>query len=37
MSIQTVGVIGSGVMGVGVAQNLAQSGHNVILDRKSVV
>jgi 3-hydroxybutyryl-CoA dehydrogenase len=31
MSIQTVGVIGSGVMGVGVAQNLAQTGHNVIL------
>lgn len=31
MNIQTVGVIGSGVMGVGVAQNLAQTGHNVIL------
>ncbi|MEO7021097.1 MAG: 3-hydroxyacyl-CoA dehydrogenase NAD-binding domain-containing protein [Ktedonobacteraceae bacterium] len=31
MSIRTVGVIGSGVMGVGVAQNLAQTGYNVIL------
>jgi 3-hydroxyacyl-CoA dehydrogenase len=31
MSIQTVGVIGAGVMGVGVAQNLAQAGYNVIL------
>ncbi|MDM9379448.1 3-hydroxyacyl-CoA dehydrogenase NAD-binding domain-containing protein [Chlorogloeopsis sp. ULAP01] len=31
MNIQTVGVIGAGVMGVGVAQNLAQTGHQVIL------
>ena len=31
MSIQTVGVIGAGVMGVGVAHNLAQTGYNVIL------
>ncbi len=31
MDIQTVGVIGAGVMGVGVAQNLAQTGHQVIL------
>lgn len=31
MSIQVVGVIGAGVMGVGVAQNLAQTGHQVIL------
>ncbi|MEH2049420.1 3-hydroxyacyl-CoA dehydrogenase family protein [Nostoc sp.] len=31
MNIQTVGVVGSGVMGVGVAQNLAQTGHQVIL------
>lgn len=31
MDIGTVGVIGAGVMGVGVAQNLAQSGHHVIL------
>lgn len=31
MNIQTVGVIGAGVMGRGVAQNLAQSNHNVIL------
>ena len=27
----TVGVVGAGVMGVGVAQNLAQTGHRVIL------
>ena len=31
MDIQTVGVVGAGVMGVGVAQNLAQTGHQVIL------
>jgi 3-hydroxybutyryl-CoA dehydrogenase len=31
MDIKVVGVIGSGVMGVGLAQNLAQTGHNVIL------
>ncbi|MEL6442303.1 MAG: 3-hydroxyacyl-CoA dehydrogenase NAD-binding domain-containing protein [Cyanobacteria bacterium J06621_8] len=31
MSVQSVGVIGAGVMGVGVAQNLAQTGHQVIL------
>jgi len=31
MSIQTVGVIGAGVMGVGVAHNLAQTGYSVIL------
>ncbi|MGN7610525.1 3-hydroxyacyl-CoA dehydrogenase family protein [Magnetococcales bacterium HHB-1] len=31
MDKQTVGVIGAGVMGSGVAQNLAQSGFNVIL------
>ena len=31
MDIQTVGVVGAGVMGVGVAQNLAQTGHKVIL------
>ena len=31
MSIQVVGVIGAGVMGVGVSQNLAQTGHQVIL------
>jgi 3-hydroxybutyryl-CoA dehydrogenase len=31
MDIQTVGVIGAGVMGVGVAQNLAQTSHQVIL------
>ncbi|HEX2253048.1 MAG TPA: 3-hydroxyacyl-CoA dehydrogenase NAD-binding domain-containing protein [Thermoanaerobaculia bacterium] len=27
----TVGVVGAGVMGVGVAQNLAQTGHDVVL------
>ena len=27
----TVGVVGAGVMGVGVAQNLAQTGHHVVL------
>lgn len=31
MSTQVVGVIGAGVMGTGVAQNLAQVGHRVIL------
>lgn len=31
MNIQVVGVVGAGVMGSGVAQNLAQTGHQVIL------
>ncbi|HEU5228021.1 MAG TPA: 3-hydroxyacyl-CoA dehydrogenase NAD-binding domain-containing protein [Ktedonobacteraceae bacterium] len=31
MNIRTVGVVGAGVMGIGVAQSLAQAGHNVIL------
>nr|CCE88386.1 hydroxyacyl-CoA dehydrogenase [Sorangium cellulosum] len=31
MSYASVGVIGAGVMGVGVAQNLAQTGHRVVL------
>lgn len=31
MEIRTVGVIGAGVMGVGVAQNLAQTGHQAIM------
>ncbi|BAY65329.1 3-hydroxyacyl-CoA dehydrogenase NAD-binding protein [Calothrix brevissima NIES-22] len=31
MKIKTVGVVGAGVMGIGVAQNLAQTGHDVIL------
>ena len=31
MTIKTIGVIGAGVMGSGVAQNLAQTGHQVIL------
>ncbi|MBW4660746.1 MAG: NAD-binding protein [Drouetiella hepatica Uher 2000/2452] len=31
MTIQVVGVIGAGVMGAGVAQNLAQTGHQVLL------
>jgi len=31
MNIQVVGVVGAGVMGIGVAQNLAQTGHQVIL------
>jgi 3-hydroxybutyryl-CoA dehydrogenase len=31
MDIKTVGVIGAGVMGIGVSQNLAQTGHKVIL------
>lgn len=29
--IKTVGVVGAGVMGVGLAQNLAQTGHRVVL------
>ncbi|HEX7185551.1 MAG TPA: 3-hydroxyacyl-CoA dehydrogenase NAD-binding domain-containing protein [Thermoanaerobaculia bacterium] len=31
MEIRVVGVIGAGVMGVGVGQNLAQTGHEVVL------
>ena len=31
MTIKVVGVVGAGVMGVGVAQNLAQTAHRVIL------
>ncbi|PRH81129.1 3-hydroxybutyryl-CoA dehydrogenase [Streptomyces solincola] len=31
MEFSTVGVVGAGVMGVGVAQNLAQTGHRVVL------
>lgn len=31
MDIRTVGVIGAGVMGIGVAHNLAQTGHQVVL------
>ncbi len=31
MDIQVVGVVGAGVMGRGVAQNLAQTGHQVVL------
>lgn len=31
MDIRVVGVIGAGVMGVGVGQNLAQTGHEVVL------
>nr|WP_250125631.1 3-hydroxyacyl-CoA dehydrogenase NAD-binding domain-containing protein [Chroococcidiopsis sp. CCMEE 29] len=31
MNIQVVGVIGAGVMGIGVSQNLAQTGHHVLL------
>jgi 3-hydroxybutyryl-CoA dehydrogenase len=31
MNIQVVGVIGAGVMGIGVSQNLAQTGHQVLL------
>jgi 3-hydroxybutyryl-CoA dehydrogenase len=31
MEIQVVGVVGAGVMGVGLAQNLAQTGHEVVL------
>ncbi|HWK88482.1 MAG TPA: 3-hydroxyacyl-CoA dehydrogenase family protein [Longimicrobium sp.] len=31
MKLDVVGVVGAGVMGVGVAQNLAQTGHRVVL------
>ena len=31
MTIQTVGVVGAGVMGTGVSQTLAQTGHRVVL------
>ncbi|GAX38396.1 3-hydroxyacyl-CoA dehydrogenase family protein [Nodularia sp. NIES-3585] len=31
MKIKVVGVVGAGVMGIGLAQNLAQTGHQVIL------
>jgi 3-hydroxybutyryl-CoA dehydrogenase len=31
MKLQTIGVVGAGVMGTGVAQNLAHTNHNVIL------
>jgi 3-hydroxybutyryl-CoA dehydrogenase len=31
MEIHTVGVVGAGVMGVGLGQNLAQTGHRVVL------
>ncbi|EYF03731.1 3-hydroxyacyl-CoA dehydrogenase family protein [Chondromyces apiculatus] len=31
MNTNTVGVVGAGVMGAGVAQNLAQTGHHVVL------
>jgi len=31
MDKQTIGVVGAGVMGVGVAQNLAQTGYKVLL------
>ena len=31
MKMQTIGVVGAGVMGRGVAQALAQTGHQVIL------
>ena len=31
MEIRTVGVVGAGVMGVGLGQNLAQTGHRVVL------
>jgi 3-hydroxybutyryl-CoA dehydrogenase len=31
MELKTIGVVGAGIMGSGVAQNLAQTGHNVIL------
>lgn len=31
MAVRNIGVIGAGVMGVGLAQNLAQTGHSVIL------
>jgi len=31
MNIQVIGVVGAGVMGIGVSQNLSQTGHQVIL------
>lgn len=31
MTLQTIGVVGAGVMGAGVAQALAQTGHDVVL------
>ena len=31
MKFETVGVVGAGVMGVGLAQNLSQTGHRVVL------
>ncbi|AFZ28253.1 3-hydroxyacyl-CoA dehydrogenase (plasmid) [Cylindrospermum stagnale PCC 7417] len=31
MEIQVVGVVGAGIMGIGLSQSLAQTGHNVIL------
>jgi 3-hydroxybutyryl-CoA dehydrogenase len=31
MEIRTIGVVGAGVMGIGLGQNLAQTGHRVIL------
>jgi len=31
MNLQIIGVVGAGVMGIGVSQNLAQTGHQVIL------
>jgi 3-hydroxybutyryl-CoA dehydrogenase len=31
MEIRTVGVVGAGVMGIGLGQNLAQTGHDVVL------
>jgi 3-hydroxybutyryl-CoA dehydrogenase len=35
MSEQAIGVVGAGVMGMGVAQNLAQTGHEVVLVDRS--
>lgn len=35
MAFEVVGVVGAGVMGCGVAQDLAQTGHNVILIDRS--
>ena len=31
MEIRTVGVVGAGVMGIGLAHNLAQTGHRVVM------
>jgi 3-hydroxybutyryl-CoA dehydrogenase len=31
MELRTVGVVGAGVMGIGLGQNLAQTGHDVVL------